>query len=90
MLRMVTTATLVAYILYTIEAPSILLGRGRISRCSPVPFVLYGLFRYLYLIHVKVKGARHEVLLNRLSASNSHSPLGSTFVFILYFAPAAR
>lgn len=90
MLRMVTTATLVAYILYCIEAPSILLAGTNLALLT-VPFVLYALFRYLYLIHVKGEGsAPDEVLLKDRPLQISILLWGLTFVFILYLAPAMR
>ncbi len=60
MLRLVTTGSVLAYTLYTFaahpERPTMLLT---------IPFVLYGIMRYLYLIHVEGKGsAPDEVLLD--------------------------
>ncbi|MDX2075070.1 MAG: decaprenyl-phosphate phosphoribosyltransferase [bacterium] len=61
MLRVVTTSTFITYLLYTIEAQTKL---GSDLTLATVPFVLYGLFRYLYLIHVRGEGsAPDEVLL---------------------------
>lgn len=61
MLRVVTTSTFITYMLYTIEAQTRL---GSDLMLATVPFVLYGLFRYLYLIHVRGEGsAPDEVLL---------------------------
>lgn len=63
MLRIVTTSTLITYILYTIElrAPAL---AGATPSLLTVPFVMYGLFRYLYLIYVKGETAPpDEVLL---------------------------
>lgn len=51
MLRIVTTSTLITYILYTVETQSELNESN--SALLTVPFVMYGLFRYLYLIYVK-------------------------------------
>jgi 4-hydroxybenzoate polyprenyltransferase len=50
-IAVVTSSTLVAYMLYTISA-------GAPARHLPltIPFVLYGIFRYLYLVHRKEKG----------------------------------
>jgi 4-hydroxybenzoate polyprenyltransferase len=48
MLRMVTTSTLITFMLYTIETTSQFRNLGLLT----VPFVVYGLFRYLYLIYV--------------------------------------
>ena len=51
----VTTSTVVAYALYTISSDVIAkLGTGRLG--LTIPFVLYGIFRYLYLIHQKQVG----------------------------------
>ncbi len=87
MLRMVTTATLIAYLLYCIEAPSILLAGTNLALLT-VPFVLYGLWRYLYLIHVKGEGsAPDEVLLKDRALQISIGLWGLTFILILYLAP---
>jgi 4-hydroxybenzoate polyprenyltransferase len=61
MLRMVTTGSVLTYMLYTIEAPTI---RGNGHRMMiTIPFVVYGVFRYLYLIHVEGKGSAPDELL---------------------------
>jgi 4-hydroxybenzoate polyprenyltransferase len=55
MISVVTTSTVVAYALYTISpAVSEKLGTGHLG--LTIPFVLYGVFRYLYLIHQKQSG----------------------------------
>ena len=52
-----TSATLVTYLLYTMEAS--VLGKFHTKYMSlTVPFVLYGIFRYLYLVHRKGEGGR--------------------------------
>lgn len=84
MLRMVMTSTLIAYLLYTIEAPSVLLAGTKLGLVT-VPFVLYALWRYLYLIHVKGDGsAPDEVLLRDRSLQVSILLWGLTFIAILY------
>jgi len=61
MLRLVTTGCVLTYMLYTIEAPTI---RGDGHRMLlTIPFVLYGIFRYLYLIHVRGEGSAPDELL---------------------------
>jgi 4-hydroxybenzoate polyprenyltransferase len=50
MLALVTSTTVMAYSLYTFSAPN--LPPGHLMMLT-IPFVLYALFRYLYLIHVK-------------------------------------
>lgn len=87
MLRMVTTSTLIAYLLYTIEAPSRLLAGTNMALIT-VPFVMYALFRYLYLIHVQGEGsAPDEVLLKDRPLQASILLWGISFVVILYFIP---
>jgi 4-hydroxybenzoate polyprenyltransferase len=84
MLNIVTTSTLIAYILYTIEAPSPLLAGNNLALMT-VPFVMYALFRYLYLIHVKGEGgAPDEVILRDHPLQAAIALWGLTFIFILY------
>jgi 4-hydroxybenzoate polyprenyltransferase len=84
LLRMVTTSTLIAYILYIIEAPSILLAGNKLALIT-VPFVVYALFRYLYLIHVRGEGsAPDEVLLRDRPLQLTLLLWGLSFVVVLY------
>ncbi len=50
MLSLVSATTVMAYALYTFSASNLPANHATMLT---VPFVLYGLFRYLYLIHVK-------------------------------------
>jgi 4-hydroxybenzoate polyprenyltransferase len=50
MLGLVSSTTVMAYSLYTFSVPN--LPPNHLMMLT-IPFVLYGLFRYLYLIHVK-------------------------------------
>lgn len=50
MLSLVSASTVMAYTLYTFSAPNLPANH---TMMLTVPIVLYGLFRYLYLIHVK-------------------------------------
>jgi len=52
MIAVVTSATLIAYTLYTISEETVQ-KFGTAALILTVPFVLYGIFRYLYLIHQK-------------------------------------
>ena len=64
MISIVTTTTLIAYILYTIS-PETVAKFGTDNLKYTVPFVLYGIFRYLYLMHQRNEGGSPErVLLN--------------------------
>lgn len=87
MLRFVTTSTFIAYLLYTIEVDT---GKflGIQLALITVPFVLYGLLRYLYLIHVRNEGsAPDEVLLKDRALQLAIVAWGITFVTLLYILP---
>ncbi len=47
---MVTSSIILAYALYTFSAPNL---PADYSMMLTIPFVIYGLFRYMYLIHVR-------------------------------------
>ncbi|MEN6311188.1 MAG: decaprenyl-phosphate phosphoribosyltransferase [Acidobacteriota bacterium] len=64
MISVVTASTLVAYCLYTISAETVT-KFGTRNLLFTVPFVLYGIFRYLYLIHQKAEGGTPEALIIR-------------------------
>ena len=84
MLRMVMNGILITYTLYTIETDSPLLAGNKLALLT-VPFVLYGIFRYLYLMHVKGEGAApDEVLLKDRPLQAAILLWGLTFVAIIY------
>ena len=56
MINVVTASTLVAYMFYTMS-PEVEQKLGTDKLYLTVPFVLYGIFRYLYLVHRRSKGA---------------------------------
>lgn len=61
MIAVVTASTLIAYCLYTISAETVeKFGTEHLVWTSA--FVLYGIFRYLYLVHQKGKGGSPEEL----------------------------
>ncbi|MCJ7508864.1 MAG: decaprenyl-phosphate phosphoribosyltransferase [candidate division Zixibacteria bacterium] len=55
MIAVVTSSTVVAYAFYTLS-PEIIQKLGTRYMALTIPFVLYGIFRYLYLIHQKEEG----------------------------------
>ena len=62
MISVVTASTVVAYALYTMSPETI--GKfGTKNLIFTVPFVLYGIFRYLYLIHQTEAGGSPERIL---------------------------
>jgi 4-hydroxybenzoate polyprenyltransferase len=62
LITIVSSTTIVAYSLYTFSAPN--LPENHVMMLT-IPFVIYGIFRYLYLIQVKHSGgAPEDVLLS--------------------------
>jgi hypothetical protein len=60
----VTASTLVAYAIYTVS-PDIIQKFGTDKLGLTLPFPLYGIFRYLYLVHQKDGGGSpSDMLLN--------------------------
>ena len=57
LIGIVTTSTLVAYSLYTFLSEG--LPHNHVMMLT-IPFVLYGMFRYLYLVHVRGQGGAPE------------------------------
>lgn len=53
----VTTATIMSYALYTFTS-----GKPVEMMCT-IPLVIYGMFRYLYLVHIEKKGGAPEKIL---------------------------
>lgn len=62
MIAVVTASTLIAYCLYTISAETVA-KFGTEHLIWTAAFVLYGIFRYLYLVHQKGKGGSPEELI---------------------------
>lgn len=60
MITIVTAATVMAYSLYTFQGPT---GDHRLM--ITIPLVLYGMFRYLYLVYVRKEGGSPEEVLLR-------------------------
>ena len=62
MIAVVTASTLIAYTFYAISAETAArLGTPRLG--LTIPFVLYGIFRYLYLVHQKHGGGSPAAML---------------------------
>ena len=85
MINIVATATIVAYSLYTFSAENLPKNHAMMLT---IPFVLYGIFRYLYLIHMKGEGGAPDELVL------TDRPLQATFalwavaaVLVLYLNP---
>lgn len=59
MTGLVTSGAVMAYSLYTFSAPNL---PSNHSMMLTIPLVIYGVFRYLYLVHVKELGGEPEEL----------------------------
>jgi 4-hydroxybenzoate polyprenyltransferase len=62
MIAVVTASTVISYCLYTVS-PDTVEKFGTNNLLFTVPFVLYGIFRYLYLVHQKDEGGSPEALI---------------------------
>ena len=81
----VTSATLVSYTLYTFLAP---FANGNHALMLTIPFVLYSLFRYLYLVQVKhIGSAPEDVLLSDRPLEISIALWGVSIFIIYYVLP---
>lgn len=60
MIMIVVTVTIVTYSLYTFSAPNL---PGNHAMMLTIPFVIYGVFRYLYLIQIENSGGAPEDVL---------------------------
>lgn len=82
MIAVTLACTVIAYSLYTFTAENLPDNR---SMMLTIPFVLYGIFRYLYLIHIRNEGGSpEEALLNDRPLLISIILWGATVVAILY------
>lgn len=87
MLGIVTTSAIVAYSLYTFLSEG--LPENHVMMLT-IPFVLYGIFRYLYLIHVRgAGGAPEEILLQDRPLQVTLALWGVVVFIALYVIPAA-
>jgi 4-hydroxybenzoate polyprenyltransferase len=62
MIAVVTASTVVAYAIYTVS-PEVREKLGTERLYLTIPFVLFGIFRYLYLVHQKEEGGNPTQLL---------------------------
>ena len=61
LITIITASTIVAYSLYTFTAPN--LQHDNNIMMLTIPFAMYGIFRYLYLVHQRGLGANPEEVL---------------------------
>jgi 4-hydroxybenzoate polyprenyltransferase len=81
-ISIVTASTLLTYALYTFSAPNLPENH---TMMLTIPFVLYGIFRYLYLIHVKeMGGAPEEVVLSDRPLQAAILFWGLSVILVMY------
>lgn len=84
MIAVVTASTVVSYALYTL-APETISRFGTDRLVWTLPFVLYGILRYLYLVHQKEEGGNPtEVLLNDRPILVTVALWAATVVTLIY------
>ncbi len=83
-IMIVSGTTIVAYSLYTFSAPNV---PDNHSMMLTIPFVVYAIFRYLYLIQVKhAGGAPEEILLTDRPFQIAMLLWGAAVLAIFYFS----
>lgn len=82
LITIVSSATIVAYSLYTFSAPGL---PGSYEMMLTIPFVMYGIFRYLYLIQVKQSGGAPEEILFRDTPLQINVLIYALCVLILFY-----
>jgi 4-hydroxybenzoate polyprenyltransferase len=84
LINLVSTATIMAYSLYTFSAPNL---PDNHAMMLTIPFVMYGIFRYLYLIHIKGEGgAPDELVLTDRPLQFTFALWGLSAVLVLYLS----
>ena len=82
MTAVVTAGTLMTYALYTFSAPNLPENH---TMMLTIPFLIYGIFRYLYVLHIQGNGgAPDEVLLTDRPLQATVGLFGLAVVVILY------
>jgi 4-hydroxybenzoate polyprenyltransferase len=83
LISIVTASTIISYTFYTFTAENLPANH---TMMLTIPFVAYGIFRYLYLIHVKREGgAPDELLFKDLPLLVSVVLWGIAAITVLYF-----
>jgi 4-hydroxybenzoate polyprenyltransferase len=84
LINLVSTCTVIAYSLYTFSAPNL---PDNHAMMLTIPFVLYGIFRYLWLIHIKGEGgAPDELVLTDRPLQIAFGLWGLSAVAVLYLS----
>jgi len=84
MIGVVTSATLVAYMIFTLSTETVEKFGG--NMVFTVPFVLYGIFRYLYLVHRKNAGGHpEEIFLADTPLQIDIALYGAVALLVIYY-----
>jgi 4-hydroxybenzoate polyprenyltransferase len=85
LMTIVTSMTLITYSLYTFSAENLPANH---SMMLTIPFVIYGIFRYLYLVQVKQSGgAPEDVLFADRPLQATLVMWGLAIIMIFYMSP---
>jgi 4-hydroxybenzoate polyprenyltransferase len=89
MIGVVTSSTLIAYAVYATSADTATrLGTGKLG--LTIPFVLYGIFRYLYLVHQKRGGGSPAAMLLTDRPLLGCVALWAAGVIVLLYTPLGK
>lgn len=85
MISVITSSIVVVYMLYTIDARTIK-EFGTTHLMYTIPFVYYGIFRYLYLIHkLHKEGNPTDILFSDIKLAVNLVLWGAVSVAVIYF-----
>jgi len=85
LMLIVSSSTIITYSLYTFSAPNLPVNQ---TMMLTIPFVIYGIFRYLYLVQVKQCGGEpEEVLFTDRPLQLAIMLWGLSVLVIYYLAP---
>lgn len=82
LITIVSTCTILSYSLYTFSAPNLPENH---TMMLTIPFVLYGIFRYLYLLQVEHKGGAPEELVMTDRPLQITAALYGLSVFLIFY-----
>lgn len=83
LVTIVSTATIISYSLYTFSAPNVPENH---TMMLTIPFVVYGIFRYLYLVQVQQQGAAPEEMILTDRPLQAAFILWGITVLIIFYA----
>jgi len=85
MISVVTSSIVVVYMLYTVDARTVR-EVGNDHLMYTIPFVYYGIFRYMYLVYKRRKGGdAASVLLSDSKMQATLALWGATCIAVIYF-----